>query len=68
MGNFMFGVLVGFLVGTVVSCILLAKKNLQAKDALEASIENKVVSAKDAFAEAKKSFKEQMQAYDEANK
>lgn len=66
--EYFIGGIIGFILGVIVSCILLAKKNLETKDAIEATVTNKAVSFKDAIKEAKEQYKAQMKAYDEANK
>lgn len=66
--EYLIGGIIGFLLGVIVSSILLAKKNLATKDAIEATVTNKAVSFKDAIKDAKEQYKATMKAYDEANK
>lgn len=56
--EFMLGAVVGFFVGVIASCFLLAKKNLEAKEIIEQSVST---SVKDGVAQ----YKAMMKAYDE---
>lgn len=56
--DFVVGLIIGFLVGTILSCVLLAKKNLETKERIEKGVST---SFKDGVAQ----YKAIMKAYDE---